>query len=95
MSMIEAAPPAQAGYAPEALRQLREAIRQLPPEEKTIFLLRQNDQLSYEQIARRHHRPAAVVKELMRSALRKLRPVAQEVASAYRPVSLKRPGSDP
>jgi RNA polymerase sigma factor (sigma-70 family) len=59
----------------EAMQQLREAIQHLPSEEKEVFLLRQNGELTYEQIARLDNRPVEVVKEQMRSALRKLRTV--------------------
>ena len=65
------------GYAQEALQQLREAIQHLPSEEKEVFLLRQNGELTYEQIAQRHNRAVAVVKEQMRSVLRTLRTVCQ------------------
>ena len=34
MSIVETAPPAQVGYAQEAMQQLREAIQHLPSEEK-------------------------------------------------------------
>ena len=73
MSIVETAPPAPVGYAQEAMQQLREAIQHLPPEEKEVFLLRQNGELTYEQIAQLDNRPVEVVKEQMRSALRKLR----------------------
>ena len=75
MSLVETAPPALVGYTQEAMQQLREAIQHLPPEEKEVFLLRQNGELTYEQIARRDNRSVEVVKEQMRSALRKLRTV--------------------
>jgi RNA polymerase sigma-70 factor, ECF subfamily len=52
-----------------------EAIHHLPSEEKAVFLLRQNGELTYEQIAQRDNRSVEVVKEQMRGALRKLRPV--------------------
>ena len=83
MSLVEIAPLAQVGYAQEAIQQLREAIQHLPPEEKEVFLLREQGQLTYEQVAQRHHRSVTVVKEQMRGALRKLRTVAQEVSSGY------------
>jgi RNA polymerase sigma-70 factor, ECF subfamily len=79
MSPVKTAPPAQVAYAQEAVQQLREAIQHLPPEEMNVFLLRQNGELTYEQIAQLDHRPVEVVKEQMRSALRKLRTVVQEV----------------
>jgi len=81
MSLVKTAPPAQVGYAQEAMQRLRETIQHLPPEEKKVFLLRQNGELTYEQIARLDNRPVEVVKEQMRSALRKLRTVVQEVSS--------------
>jgi RNA polymerase sigma factor (sigma-70 family) len=81
MSRVEAAPPAQVGYAQEAMQQLREAIRHLPPKEKEVFRLRQQGELTYEQIAQLDNRSVVVVKEQMRNALRKLRRVVQEVSS--------------
>jgi RNA polymerase sigma-70 factor (ECF subfamily) len=81
MSMIETAPPAQVRYAQGAMQQLREAMRHLPLEEKEVFVLRQNGQLPYEEIAQLYTRSVEVVKDQMRSALRKLRTVFQEVPS--------------
>ena len=82
MSMIETAPPAHVGFAQESMQQLREVMRHLPPEEKEVFLLWQNGELTYEQIAQLYARSVAVVKEQMRSALRKLRTVFQEIPSS-------------
>jgi RNA polymerase sigma-70 factor (ECF subfamily) len=59
----------------EALQQLREALTCLRPEEKEVFLLRQNGELTYEQIAELYDRPIGTVKTQMRSALQKLRKV--------------------
>jgi RNA polymerase sigma-70 factor (ECF subfamily) len=59
----------------ESLQQLREALRNLRPEEKEVFLLRQNGELTYEQIAEVSNRPVGTVKTQMRSALQKLRKV--------------------
>ena len=81
MSILETVAPAEVGYAQEAMQQLREAIQHLPSEEKKVFLLQQNDELTYEQIAQLGNRSVEVVKEQMRSALRKLRPVVQVVSS--------------
>jgi RNA polymerase sigma-70 factor (ECF subfamily) len=64
------------------VRHLREAIRRLPTEEKDVFLLRQNGEWTYEEIAQRQTRSVEVVKDQMRSALRKLCTVFQEVLSA-------------
>ena len=59
----------------ERLTRLREAMKQLRPEEQEVFLLRQNGELTYEQIAELHNRPVGTVKTQMRSALQKLRKV--------------------
>jgi RNA polymerase sigma-70 factor (ECF subfamily) len=59
----------------ETLDQLRQALMHLRPEEKEVFLLRQNGELTYEQIAQLYDRPVGTVKTQMRSALQKLRKV--------------------
>jgi len=59
----------------ETLEQLRAALVELRPEEKAIFLLRQNGDLTYEEIAELRHSPVGTVKTQMRSALQKLRRV--------------------
>ena len=79
MSVVATLSPAQVEYAQEAMPLLREAIQHLPPEDKAVFLLRQKGELTYEQIAQLHNRSVAVVKEQMRSALRKLRTVVQAI----------------
>jgi RNA polymerase sigma-70 factor (ECF subfamily) len=45
----------------------------LRPEEKEVFLMRQNGELTYEQIAEASARPIGTVKTQMRSALQKLK----------------------
>jgi RNA polymerase sigma factor (sigma-70 family) len=65
--------PVQALEEQELLAKLRSALKHLRPEEKEVFLLRQNGELTYQQIARLHNRPLGTVKTLMRSALEKLR----------------------
>ena len=75
MPMVDATPPTQALEEQESLRQLRDALLHLRPEEKEVFLLRQNGELTYEQIAELHNRPVGTVKTQMRSALQKLRKV--------------------
>jgi RNA polymerase sigma-70 factor (ECF subfamily) len=59
----------------ETLEQLRAALLELRPEEKAIFLLRQNGELTYEEIAELRHSPVGTVKTQMRAALQKLRRV--------------------
>ncbi len=57
----------------ETLERLRQAILTLRPEEQKVFLLRQNGDLTYEQIAEVRHLPVGTVKTQMRAALAKLR----------------------
>lgn len=59
----------------ESMSQLRQAIMGLRQEEKEVFLLRQNGELTYEQIAEMRNSPVGTVKTQMRSALQKLRKV--------------------
>jgi RNA polymerase sigma-70 factor (ECF subfamily) len=75
MPTVAAPPPTQSLEEQESLQQLRDALMQLRPEEKEVFLLRQNGELTYEQIAELHNRPVGTVKTQMRSALQKLRKV--------------------
>ena len=75
MPTVHDAPPAQALEEQEDLQRLRAALMELRPEEKEVFLLRQNGELTYEQIAELHDRPVGTVKTQMRSALQKLRAV--------------------
>ncbi len=65
--------PAQVVEERESLDALRRAILTLRPEEKEVFLLRQNGDLTYEQIAEIRGSPVGTVKTQMRSALQKLR----------------------
>jgi RNA polymerase sigma-70 factor (ECF subfamily) len=57
----------------EQLDRLRQAIRRLRSEEQEVFLLRQNGELTYEQIAVAIGIPTGTVKTRMRLALAKLR----------------------
>lgn len=59
----------------ESMGQLRQAIMGLRHEEKEVFLLRQNGDLTYEEIAELRNSPVGTVKTQMRSALQKLRKV--------------------
>jgi RNA polymerase sigma-70 factor (ECF subfamily) len=62
----------------ESLDQLRQALLDLRPEEKAVFLLRQNGALTYEEIAELRRSPVGTVKTQMRSALQKLRRVLKD-----------------
>jgi RNA polymerase sigma factor (sigma-70 family) len=57
----------------ERLAILRKAIRQLRPEEQEVFLLRQDGQMTYDQIAETINIPVGTVKTRMRLSLMKLR----------------------
>jgi RNA polymerase sigma-70 factor (ECF subfamily) len=74
MPMVNTAPTQQLEDQ-ETLHRLRQALLHLRPEEKEVFLLRQNGELTYEQIAEQRNRPVGTVKTQMRSALQKLREI--------------------
>ena len=57
----------------EELALVREALRALRPEEQEVFLLRQNGDLTYEQIADALQLPVGTIKTRMRLALEKLK----------------------
>jgi RNA polymerase sigma-70 factor (ECF subfamily) len=59
----------------ETLNRLRLAISELRVEEKEVFLLRQNGELTYEEIAEIRNAPVGTVKTQMRTALIKLRKI--------------------
>lgn len=79
MPMVNAETPTRSLEEAESLQQLRRALLDLRPEEQEVFLLRQNGELTYEQIAEMHNRPVGTVKTQMRSALMKLRKVLAPV----------------
>jgi RNA polymerase sigma-70 factor, ECF subfamily len=70
--------PAETLEEKECLEQLRAALVGLRPEEKAVFLLRQNGDLTYEEIAELRRLPIGTVKTQMRSALQKLRRVLND-----------------
>ena len=57
----------------EERRRVRDAVVLLRTEEREVFLLRQNGELTYEEIAEATGRPVGTVKTQMRSALQKLK----------------------
>jgi len=75
MPMTENVSPLSGLEDQESLHRLRQALLHLRPEEKEVFLLRQNGELTYEQIAELYDRPVGTVKTQMRSALQKLRKI--------------------
>ena len=62
----------------EARERLRQAILDLLPKEREVFLLRQNSSLTYKEIAKLLHTPVGTVKTQMRAAVAKLRQVLRE-----------------
>jgi RNA polymerase sigma-70 factor (ECF subfamily) len=83
----DASPPEVAGKAlapgdvlenKETMERLRKALLDLRPEEKEVFLLRQNGDLTYEEIASLRRTPVGTVKTQMRAALQKLRRVLKD-----------------
>src|SRR5438270_5561482 len=75
MQLADGTAPAQIVEDQESLRRIRQALLDLRPEEKEVFLLRQNGELTYEQIAQMRKCPIGTVKTQMRTALEKLRRV--------------------
>lgn len=73
--MAKDAAPGQTLERKESIDRLRRAILELREEEKEVFLLRQNGELTYEQIAEVRNCPVSTVKTQMRTALEKLRKV--------------------
>jgi RNA polymerase sigma-70 factor (ECF subfamily) len=75
MQLADGTAPAQIVEDEESLRRIRQALLDLRPEEKEVFLLRQNGELTYEQIAQMRKCPIGTVKTQMRTALEKLRKI--------------------
>ncbi len=65
--------PAEQVEINEQLSMVREAVGQLRAEEREVFLLRQNAQMTYEEIAEALDIPTGTVKTRMRLALNRLR----------------------
>jgi RNA polymerase sigma-70 factor (ECF subfamily) len=74
---VENSPPAQLLHG-ETLERLRLALGHLRAEEREVFLLRQNSDLTYDQIASLRRTPVGTIKTQMRAALHKLRNVLQD-----------------
>jgi RNA polymerase sigma-70 factor (ECF subfamily) len=55
------------------IESLRAALQSLPPNEREVFLLRQNGGLAYEEIAHRRQCSLETIKQHMRMALQRLR----------------------
>src|SRR5438445_7934951 len=75
MQLADGKTPPQIVETEESLARIRQALLDLRPEEKEVFLLRQNGEFTYEQIAQMRQCPIGTVKTQMRSALEKLRKI--------------------
>ena len=73
MLLANHAPPDARLEREDELARVRQAIAELRIEEQEVFLLRQNGQLSYDEIARTLAIPLGTVKTRMRMALARLR----------------------
>jgi RNA polymerase sigma-70 factor (ECF subfamily) len=73
LPLLDASAPSEEAEHRETVLRVREALVHLRPEEREVFLLRENGELTYEQIAEMRQRPVGTVKTQMRSALTKLR----------------------
>jgi RNA polymerase sigma-70 factor (ECF subfamily) len=72
--------PEEAVEQTEQMALVRAAVSQLRSEEKEVFLLRQNAEMTYEEIAEALGIPSGTVKTRMRLALAKLRTTLAETA---------------
>lgn len=70
-------PPETDASRREEVARIHQALAQLRPQEQEIFLLRENGQMTYEEIALSINVPVGTVKTRMRLALRKLREVLE------------------
>jgi RNA polymerase sigma-70 factor, ECF subfamily len=70
--------PEESLLAGERTARLRQALLNLRVEEKQVFLLRQNAELTYDEIAAATRRPPGTVKTQMRVALMKLKAALAE-----------------
>jgi RNA polymerase sigma-70 factor (ECF subfamily) len=79
-SCPHASPPDAAAYR-EQQAQLQAAIQKLGVAEREVFLLRQNGDLTYEEIGALLRKPVGTVKTQMRAAVRKLRNTLHDTGS--------------
>jgi RNA polymerase sigma-70 factor (ECF subfamily) len=68
----------------EQVARLRAAVRGLRAEEQEVFLLRQNGEMTYEEIADALGVPAGTVKTRMRLAILRLRSALEETPAIFR-----------
>ena len=72
---VTSAPPCDQLLDREDLDRVRQALNGLRSDEREVFLLRQNSDLTYDEIADKRRAPVGTVKTQMRAALQKLRAV--------------------
>jgi RNA polymerase sigma-70 factor (ECF subfamily) len=72
------ATPAEFAMDNENRERVRAVLLTLRPEEREVYLLRENGALTYEEIAKLRRCPVGTVKTQMRAALRKLQEVLKE-----------------
>lgn len=77
MQLADGAVPTQAVEDAEIMQRIRGALLHLRQDEKEVFLLRQNGELTYDQIAQMRKCPIGTVKTQMRTALEKIRKVLE------------------
>jgi len=73
MQLADGAVATQAVEDQETVERIRQGLLLLRPEEKEVFLLRQNGELTYAEIAVMRKCPVGTIKTQMRTALEKLR----------------------
>ncbi|HEV8062798.1 MAG TPA: RNA polymerase sigma factor [Gemmataceae bacterium] len=73
MQLADESVATQAVEDAETLQRIRQGLHTLRAEEKEVFLLRQNGELTYAEIAVMRNCPVGTVKTQMRTALEKLR----------------------
>lgn len=79
-----AAGPAEIAEHDERIARLRTALADLRPEEQEVFLLRENGEFTYEQIAELLEVPTGTVKTRMRLAIQRLRETLAEGSEKVR-----------
>ena len=84
--VADACPPEANAIRNEELKMVRESIARLRPEEQEVFLLRQDGQMTYEQIAETIG-PVGTVKTRMRLALKRLRQAVEQKADSREPTA--------
>jgi len=77
--------PARRAEAREDLVRVRAAIRELPEDQREVFLLRQNGELPYERIAETLGIPVNTAKTRMRRALLRLRAAIEPASPSSNP----------